>query len=84
MSSFNIDPSNTMGYGTQSSSSRRPTTLKLNQCDNGSEWTTQTEFTDQDCEDNSNPNVHRRTVIRKMGLKRNNVPVSLDSRLFDA
>lgn len=81
MSSFNIDPSNTMGYGTQSSSSRRPTTLKLNQCDNGSEWTTQTEFTDQDCEDNSNPNVHRRTVIRKMGLKRNNVPVSLDSRV---
>lgn len=74
-------------------SSRRPSTLKLN-CDSAvsstsSEWTARTEdltspadpFGDQSALVDDNVPIVKRTIIRKVGLKRNSVAVPLDSKV---
>ncbi|KAH9394379.1 hypothetical protein TYRP_004430 [Tyrophagus putrescentiae] len=76
-------------------SSRRPSTLKLN-CDSAvsstsSEWTARTEdltspadpFGDQSALVDDNVPIVKRTIIRKVGLKRNSVAVPLDSKQND-
>lgn len=74
----------TGGNSTSASTGRRPSTLKLS-CDTvvssstGSEWTACTEvlsspadpFGDQSANVFSNDNGNKRTIIRKVGLKRN-------------
>ena len=63
------------------------TTLPINSS-SGCEWTAQVEestspsdpFSEQDFTEHI-PQVYKRTVIRKVGLKRNNVNKSLDSKV---